>query len=329
MEEKIFMCECGRTFTNGQSFNGHKSHCKEHHLAKYGNLDYLNSFIKETSRKTGETNRKKAAEQKQQKLQQWISEQHTCEKCGKVMTEFYGSGRFCSVQCANSKEQTEEMNQKRRESILGSKAYSNGNKTIFVKKNQDAPDGFIHCNFSLVRNFDSFDDCVRNLELQYTRKPNSKQRNKQRNKRTNIQKQLLAVSDAILCHNNLILQEYESMLSRMSIGKTFDVKEDCVYAQYKAVYMTDHIKSVGYCVFLHVLLAEELLGRKLNKKEVVHHKDSDKLHNSFDNIYIFDSLGSHARFHHSKLYWLEINGDVLVCKKLTEDIIEPLLKDFC
>lgn len=35
-------------------------------------------------------------------LEQWIVEQHKCECCGKVMTEFYGSGRFCSLHCASA-----------------------------------------------------------------------------------------------------------------------------------------------------------------------------------------------------------------------------------
>ena len=38
---KIFACVYGKEFTNSQSFNGHKSHCKAHQLQKYGNLDKL------------------------------------------------------------------------------------------------------------------------------------------------------------------------------------------------------------------------------------------------------------------------------------------------
>lgn len=41
IEVKEFVCECGRKFNNGQSFNGHKSHCKIHMLKKYGNLDKI------------------------------------------------------------------------------------------------------------------------------------------------------------------------------------------------------------------------------------------------------------------------------------------------
>lgn len=35
-------------------------------------------------------------------LQQWLSEEHRCEYCAKIMHNFYGSGRFCSAQCARA-----------------------------------------------------------------------------------------------------------------------------------------------------------------------------------------------------------------------------------
>ena len=44
----------------------------------------------------------------------WIAEKHQCEKCGKIMTEKYGSGRFCCRSCANSHVKSEESKQKLR-----------------------------------------------------------------------------------------------------------------------------------------------------------------------------------------------------------------------
>lgn len=35
-----------------------------------------------------------------------------CEKCGKVVTNYYGSGRFCSRSCANSRDHSEETKRK-------------------------------------------------------------------------------------------------------------------------------------------------------------------------------------------------------------------------
>ncbi len=41
-----------------------------------------------------------------------------CEKCGKEHNGSFGSGRFCSRGCANSKVQTKEMNEARRKLLL-------------------------------------------------------------------------------------------------------------------------------------------------------------------------------------------------------------------
>lgn len=45
-------------------------------------------------------------------MNQWIAEQHTCETCGKVMTEKYGSGRFCCKACANTRRHSEKTKEK-------------------------------------------------------------------------------------------------------------------------------------------------------------------------------------------------------------------------
>jgi hypothetical protein len=103
---KEYVCECGKIFSTPNSFNGHKSTCKEHHLAKYGNLDVYTSRYKTSIKTLKETNAKKVCTLKTQRELKWISEKHTCEKCGKVMTEKFGSGRFCSRACANTREHT-------------------------------------------------------------------------------------------------------------------------------------------------------------------------------------------------------------------------------
>ncbi len=46
------------------------------------------------------------------RMEIWLAEHHTCEKCGKVMTEKFGTGRFCSRACANSKQHSEETRKK-------------------------------------------------------------------------------------------------------------------------------------------------------------------------------------------------------------------------
>lgn len=101
----MFKCECGKEFEKPNSFNAHKSHCKVHYLAKYGNLDNFTERHNTTLKaaKSGNDSYSAACTAaKQTKLLHWIEEKHICEKCGKVMTEKYGSGRFCSKTCASS-----------------------------------------------------------------------------------------------------------------------------------------------------------------------------------------------------------------------------------
>lgn len=110
-----YICICGKTFTNSQSFNGHKAHCKQHQISKYKTLDYYNDHIEKciSARSKGHDsyiNKQKLAKSDQLKI--WLSEQHTCEHCGKAMTEKYGSGRFCCRACANSRKHSEETKQK-------------------------------------------------------------------------------------------------------------------------------------------------------------------------------------------------------------------------
>lgn len=115
MVEKEYICVCGKTFNNPQSFNGHKCHCKEHYIQKYGSenkyYEILNNqitYIRKGSVSRSDRNKQK----KQQELKQWISEKHACEKCGKIMNEKFRSGRFCCISCANSHKHSEETKQK-------------------------------------------------------------------------------------------------------------------------------------------------------------------------------------------------------------------------
>lgn len=51
------------------------------------------------------------------------------------------------------------------------------------------------------------------------------------------------------------------------------------------------------CVYVHVIVAEQKLGRFLLPEEVVHHKDLNKLNNDPENIMVFASIADHSRFH--------------------------------
>lgn len=54
----------------------------------------------------------------------------------------------------------------------------------------------------------------------------------------------------------------------------------------------------GY-VYEHILVVEEHMGSSLPKGAVVHHKDSNKLNNSLDNLQIMESQSAHMELHMS------------------------------
>lgn len=100
----MYKCECGKEFEKPNSFNAHKSNCKAHYLAKYGSDKEWNEIKARRNKNSVKTLQTNVEKRKANELATWIAEKHICEKCGKVMTEKYGSGRFCSQSCANSKD---------------------------------------------------------------------------------------------------------------------------------------------------------------------------------------------------------------------------------
>lgn len=60
------------------------------------------------------------------------------------------------------------------------------------------------------------------------------------------------------------------------------------------------IKINGKYKYEHREIMEKFLGRKLNKDEVVHHKDGNKLNNSIDNLELM-SKREHDYFHYCQL----------------------------
>ena len=118
MSEKLYTCICGKEFTNSQSFNSHKSLCKEHYLQKYGGLTEYEAQREKRHKAATESLCKKANDKKQAELIAWIDEQHTCERCGRVMAEKFGSGRFCSRFCANSRDHSDETKDKIRQALV-------------------------------------------------------------------------------------------------------------------------------------------------------------------------------------------------------------------
>lgn len=67
---------------------------------------------------------------------------------------------------------------------------------------------------------------------------------------------------------------------------------------YKKILQPDHPRSDGKgYVFEHILVAEILLGRSLEPKEEVHHRDFDRMNNSVQNLVVCASHAEHMKYH--------------------------------
>ena len=112
MDKKIYICVCGREFSGSQALNSHKSQCKEHYIQKYGDLTKYEAQQEARHKAAQESFIRKAELSKLESQASWIAEQHICERCGKIMTEKFGSGRFCSRACANARDHSDETKTK-------------------------------------------------------------------------------------------------------------------------------------------------------------------------------------------------------------------------
>lgn len=67
---------------------------------------------------------------------------------------------------------------------------------------------------------------------------------------------------------------------------------------YYDVYFPEHPNArKNGSVLLQILVAETILGRYLQKGEVVHHKDLNRLNNNPNNLMVFGSQSDHANYH--------------------------------
>lgn len=124
-----YICICGKEFTSSQAFNAHKSHCKKHFINKYGSEEKLNEVNKLRSINAAHSLVINNIEKQKQAELIWVAEQHVCEHCGKIMTEKFGSGRFCSRACANARKHSDETKQKIANKVSKTKR-SSGKKVI-------------------------------------------------------------------------------------------------------------------------------------------------------------------------------------------------------
>lgn len=88
-----------------------------------------------------------------------------------------------------------------------------------------------------------------------------------------------------------------------------------------------HIKVDNVWVLEHRFIVEEYIGRKLNKKEVVHHDNFNKLDNRINNLTLFPNGSSHNHFHRQIKQFGFTNPRLNEIKQLKADMIVKHLKN--
>ena len=99
---------------------------------------------------------------------------------------------------------------------------------------------------------------------------------------------------------------------KFGITRTYTVNPDMVISEpvrcKSGIYDPEHPNaSSNGCVYEHVLVAEKILGRHLNKEETVHHIDGNKKNNDPDNLMIFATNGDHIAYHTGMQAWSNNN----------------------
>ena len=109
---KKFICKyCNKEFNSIIGLNNHLRKHKEYYLDRDGNLDGYFHYHQVVRERWDKENKLKEQE-KQNELEQWISEKHKCKICGKIMTTKFGSGDYCSNKCAHVRIFSEETKAK-------------------------------------------------------------------------------------------------------------------------------------------------------------------------------------------------------------------------
>jgi hypothetical protein len=57
------------------------------------------------------------------------------------------------------------------------------------------------------------------------------------------------------------------------------------------------IRVNGKRIYEHRHVMEKILGRRLKREEIVHHKNSDRLDNRPENLHLFPSISAHMKHH--------------------------------
>lgn len=263
-----YKCECGKEFDQPNKFNGHKSNCRVHHEAK-GTLDRLEKKYRDNRYRgilSGQISKERSERNKQRSFEQWVSEQHLCEKCNRVMTEKFGSGRFCSRSCANSKDHDEQAREKVSKSLLET------NK----RKYEYNPKICKECGNVLdweARNKTYCDSCLNKIQL--TKKQNHKEVKRQVNRYSHLTTKICKVCN-IEFSTVIVSQKYcskacenkQRSISRLNAIRNGRIVHSSVrstykYGTYKNIYCDSswELAFLVYCIDNNINISRNTLLR--------------------------------------------------------------------
>lgn len=80
----------------------------------------------------------------------------------------------------------------------------------------------------------------------------------------------------------------------------YDLTDKKIYldGKYFEVYYPNHPRAKkNGCVRLHILVAEDMLGRNLRDQETVHHRDGNTQNNEKSNLMVFATNSDHITYH--------------------------------
>ena len=97
MEQKYICRYCGKECKNENSLRNHERLCKSNpnHQQHTG---FVYGWSKGLNKENSEVYKKISEKAKAKHYKEFIP--YCCEKCGKMVEEKYGSGRFCGEKCA-------------------------------------------------------------------------------------------------------------------------------------------------------------------------------------------------------------------------------------
>lgn len=111
------ICQCGKAFNTQNGFNAHKTYCSAYVSTLTLEEQERICKIQQERLRRKEQRMSNAKQKHELEEQKFISEQHRCLFCGKIMTKLCGSGQFCSKSCSsgyNFRRHEKEIEDKRR-----------------------------------------------------------------------------------------------------------------------------------------------------------------------------------------------------------------------